>query len=201
MTLRHLSGRGICDKKVLRAFAKVKRELFVPPEFQKYAYADEPLPIGFGQTISQPYTVALMTELLNIKNNHTVLEVGTGSGYQAAILSRLARFVYTIERIPELAERAKKLLQTLRYTNVKVITGDGAKRASNFGAFDRIIVTAAAHDGIPQTLVDALKPNGVLVIPSGGEYAQEMLRCVKKENRIIASSHGMFRFVPMISDD
>jgi protein-L-isoaspartate(D-aspartate) O-methyltransferase len=139
-----LRRRGIKDERVLQAFLKVPRHKFVRPQDIWHAYEDYPLSIGYGQTISQPYMVAIMTELLELKGDERVLEIGTGSGYQAAILAELAKEVFTIERIPELAKKAEKVLQELGYNNVKVIVGDGSKGLPEFAPYDGIIVTAAA---------------------------------------------------------
>ena len=175
-----LAKRGIKDPNVLEAMAKVPRHLFVPPHLQDEAYADYPLAIGEGQTISQPYIVALMTEALELDSQSRVLEIGTGSGYQAAILAELAAEVYTIERIPSLAQKAKELLEKLGYTNVKIKVGDGTLGWPEYSPYDGIIVTAAAPS-VPPPLIEQLKVEGKMVIPVGNPYHQELLKLVKKD--------------------
>jgi len=178
------------DPKVLDVMKKVKREDFLPDEYKKYAKADEPIPIGYGQTNSQPTTVAIMTTALDVKPHHKVLEVGTGSGWQAAILSKLARKVITIERIPELYRRAKNKLKN--YKNVKVVLGNGYYGYKEEAPYDRIIVTAAART-IPKPLVEQLKDNGKMVIPVG--TGVQRLLVVNKKG--VIKDLGLFRFVPL----
>lgn len=198
MVESQIKARGIKDPRVLSAMLKVERHLFVPKEYQSLAYNDQPLPIGEGQTISQPYIVALMTELLELKGEEKVLEVGTGSGYQAAILAELAKEVYTIEIIETLANSAKKLLTELGYKNIFVKTGDGYLGWPEASPFDAIIVTCAP-DHIPKPLLDQLKEGGRLVIPVG-TYSQELKKITKH--------HGLFEtkdilpviFVPMTGE-
>src|SRR5947199_1051443 len=161
-----LRRRGVSDQAVLRAMEEVPRENFVAPGFTDSAYADQALPIDCGQTISQPFVVAYMTEQLEVASQHRILEIGTGSGYQAAVLSRLAREVVTIERYRTLADSARERLQTLGYTNVEVRAGDGFAGAPDLAPFDRIIVTAAAEE-MPQALVDQLAENGIMMLPLG----------------------------------
>ncbi len=173
MVTWQIQGRGIRDEKVLQAMRQVPRHLFVPTEHREYAYQDHPLPIGFGQTISQPYIVALMTQLLQLAGSETVLEIGTGSGYQAAILAHLARQVHTVEFIPDLAETARRVLSSLRLDNVTVHTGDGSSGLSQYAPYQGIIVTAAAPH-VPAPLLDQLAGNGRLVIPTGGRYDQSL---------------------------
>ena len=163
LTLRR---RGIGDQAVLRAMDEVPRERFVEADFADSAYADQALPIACGQTISQPYVVAYMTEQLGVRPQHRVLEIGTGSGYQAAVLSRLAREVVSVERYRTLAEQARERLAALGYDNVEVIVGDGFAGAPERAPFDRIIVTAAAEN-VPQALLDQLADGGVMVLPLG----------------------------------
>src|SRR4051812_15405996 len=161
-----LRRRGIMDAGVLGALDEVPREHFVEPHLLDAAYSDRALPIACGQTISQPYVVAYMTEQLDVKRQHRVLEIGTGSGYQAAVLSRLAQEVVTIERYRTLAERARLRFETLGYRNVEVVIGDGLAAVPGRGRFDRIIVTAAAET-VPQTLTDVLADDGVMLLPLG----------------------------------
>lgn len=170
MVKGQIAYRGIKDKRVLEAMETVPRHLFVPKEYRAYSYNDQPLPIGFGQTISQPYIVAFMTELLALDKEDIVLEVGTGSGYQAAVLSRLVKQVYTIEIVDALAKEAAKQLESIGYSNVEVKAGDGYQGWPEHAPFDAIIVTAAAEH-IPQPLIEQLKPGGRMIIPVGGIYA------------------------------
>lgn len=191
-----LKGRDIVDKRVLDAMLKVERHKFVPKDLQHLAYIDEPLPIGFGQTISQPYIVALMTQLLELKGDEKVLEIGTGSGYQAAILAELSKEVYTIEIIPQLTQRAEKLLKDLGYKNIFVKIGDGYLGWPEYAPFDKIILTCAPEE-IPQTLVEQLKDGGKMVLPVGS-VAQDLVVVEKQKGRIITKSIIPVRFVPMI---
>ncbi|MCS7151622.1 MAG: protein-L-isoaspartate(D-aspartate) O-methyltransferase [Endomicrobia bacterium] len=193
-----LKRRDIVDKKVLDAMLKVERHRFVPKEYQNLAYIDEPLPIGYGQTISQPYIVALMTQLLELDGNEKVLEIGTGSGYQAAILCELAKEVYTIEIIPELAKRAEALMKELGYKNVYVKIGDGYLGWPEYAPFDCIIVTCAP-DHIPQPLIEQLKDGGKMVIPVGDVY-QELVLVEKKAGKIYKKNVIPVRFVPMLRE-
>jgi len=197
MVKRQLIPRGITDKRVLDAFLCIEREKFVPPEVGKDAYKDFPLPIGEGQTISQPYMVALMTQCLELAGEEKVLEIGTGSGYQTAILALLAREVYSIERISSLAERAKRVLRELGYHNVKVFVGDGTLGLKEYAPYDRIIVTAGAKD-IPPPLIEQLDEGGIIVIPVGYTYSQELMVARKEKGKI--SYQGVERcvFVPLI---
>jgi protein-L-isoaspartate(D-aspartate) O-methyltransferase len=196
MMRTQIERRGIKDKKVLDAMRKVERHKFVPLIYQRFAYDDAPLPIGEEQTISQPYIVGLMTELLQLKGNEKVLEIGTGSGYQAAILAELAKEVYTIEILPELANRAEKLLQDLGYKNIKVKCGDGNFGWKEAAPFDGIIVTCASGD-VPQALIAQLADGGRMVIPIGTDY-QELRLLVKTKNKIEQTNIIPVRFVPMI---
>jgi len=174
----------IQDKRVIQAFNRVDRAYFVPDEYKLQATGDYPLPIGAGQTISQPSLVAQMTELLKLKGEEKVLEIGTGSGYQAAILGKLCKQVITIERIAALAASAQKRLKRLGYKNVTVIKADGKKGYTKEAPYDAVIVTAAARE-IPQALIDQLKPGGRLVIPFRGEL-------------IVIEKHGQVMFVPLV---
>lgn len=195
MVEKQIIARGIRDKRVIQAMLKVKRHLFVPLPYRELAYTDQPVPIGEGQTISQPYIVALMTELLKLSGKEKVLEIGTGSGYQAAILAELAKEVYTIEISSQLAERARRTLEKLGYTNIKVKCGDGYKGWREYAPFDAIIVTCAP-DHIPSPLLEQLKEGGRMVIPVGEEY-QELLLIRKVKGEIIKKSILPVRFVPM----
>jgi protein-L-isoaspartate(D-aspartate) O-methyltransferase len=191
-----IEDRGVRDKAVLEVMRKVERHRFVPILLQYLAYEDNPLPIGEGQTISQPYIVALMTELLQLKGNDKVLEIGTGSGYQAAILAELAKEVYSIEILPALARRAEQLLREMGYKNIKVKCGDGYLGWPEFAPFDAIIVTCAP-DAIPEALIDQLAEGGRLVIPVG-EFYQELKLLVKTKGKVEEKSIIPVSFVPMI---
>jgi protein-L-isoaspartate(D-aspartate) O-methyltransferase len=197
MVRTQLEARGIRNPRVLRAFRNVPRHRFVSEGFLEQAHDDAPLPIGHGQTISQPYTVARMTELLNPGPDEEVLEIGTGSGYQAAILAELAKKIYSIERIPELVDRSRKLLEELGYENVEVRLEDGTLGWKDKGPFDSIMVTAAASD-VPEPLLEQLADMGRLVIPVGGQYTQTMMRIVRQGDRFKRESHGAFRFVELV---
>ncbi len=201
MVFEQLASRSISDERVLSAFLEVPREEFVPPQMRIYAYEDAPLSIGFGQTISQPYMCALMTELLHPRPEDKVLEIGTGSGYQSAILSRLVKEVYTIERIPELADRAKRVLKKLGYNNVRVKVGDGTLGWPEFAPYDKIIVTAGAPK-IPEELLKQLKKGGRMVIPVGTRHSQ-VLKVISKfpDGRIIEEEDTRCIFVPLIGKD
>lgn len=192
------SRKGVKDKRVLSAMRTVPRHKFVPKNLRKYAYYDGPLEIGYGQTISQPYIVAFMTELLKPKKEHIALEVGTGSGYQAAILSELVKEVYTIEIIPELEKQAKERLKRLGYKNVKVKNADGYYGWKEHAPFDVIIVTAAAGH-IPPPLVKQLKPGGKMCIPVGGRFSIQNLILVekKKDGKITTRNIMPVQFVPL----
>lgn len=192
-----IEARGITDKKVLSAMRKVERHRFVPPEYQDQAYGDFPLPIGMGQTISQPYIVALMTEVLDLDSTKKVLEIGTGSGYQAAVLAEICDSVYTIEIIDILVKRAEKLLSIMGYTNIKVKIGDGYQGWKEYVPFDAIIVTCAPLQ-IPQPLKDQLIEGGKMVIPVGMRFAQELVLLTKIKGKIRKTSIIPVRFVPMI---
>lgn len=197
MVEQQISRRGIRDPRVLNAFTKVEREFFVPENEQDLSYHDGPLPIGFGQTISQPYIVALMTEALAIESTSRVLEIGTGSGYQAAILSKLARMVYSVERIPELAQNAQGLLGRLGYTNVKIKTGDGTLGWTEESPFDRIIITAATPEA-PGPLIEQLKEGGIIVYPQGKIFFQDLMAAKKVDGELKAERLCGCMFVPLI---
>jgi len=191
-----LKDEGIKSQKVLNAILKVPRHMFVPQEYLSLSYENEALPIGYGQTISQPYIVALMTEALNLQGNEKVLEIGTGSGYQTAILAELALEIYTVERIKELLEEAKKRLRVLGYNNVYFKLGDGTLGWEEFAPYDRIIVTAASYD-IPEPLKEQLKDGGIMVIPIGGRDFQYLYRIMKKGDNFYRENLGGVRFVPL----
>jgi protein-L-isoaspartate(D-aspartate) O-methyltransferase len=195
LTLRR---RGIGDQAVLRAMDEVPRERFVETEFIDTAYADQALPISCGQTISQPYVVAYMTEQLGVHPHHRVLEVGTGSGYQAAVLSRLAREVVSVERYRTLAEQARERLQALGYDNVEVVVGDGLAGVPARAPYDRIIVTAAAEQ-VPQALIEQLADNGVMVLPLGPHSgAQHIIKLTKSSTGVTRENLIGVRFVPLL---
>lgn len=194
-----LIPRGIKDSRVLDAMRKVPRHIFVPGPISYNSYEDMALPIGEGQTISQPYMVAIMTELLDLKGKEKVLEIGTGSGYQAAVLAELASEVYTIERLPSLADDAAKRLAELGYGNVKVITGDGTKGLEENAPFDRIIITAAAPD-IPDFVVKQLKEGGIAVAPVGERFSQILIKGKKKKGELVKEYKTPCVFVPLIGE-
>jgi protein-L-isoaspartate(D-aspartate) O-methyltransferase len=196
MVQQQLKGRDIKDERVLTAMAKVPREEFVPPDSRGASYADGPLPIGYGQTISQPYIVAFMTEELRLKPSDRVLEIGTGSGYQTAILAELVADVYTIEIVEPLAKNAEATLQRLGYKDMHVKAGDGYKGWPEAAPFDAIIVTCAP-DRVPQPLTDQLKDGGRMIIPVGERFAQELYLLEKKNGRLKESAVLPVRFVPM----
>lgn len=199
MVDRQIKARGIKDKKVIDAMLKVERHMFVLPEYTKMAYADHPLPIGEGQTISQPYIVAIMTEVLKLDKTSSVLEIGTGSGYQAAVLAEICDSVYTIEVFKSLSDRAKVLLSALGYKNVNVKTGDGYKGWPGDHQFDVIIVTCSPTH-IPQPLKDQLAEGGRMVIPVGEKYSQELVLLEKRKGKIHQKEIISVRFVPMINE-
>jgi protein-L-isoaspartate(D-aspartate) O-methyltransferase len=199
MVEKQLRPRGIDDPRVLRVMAKVPREKFVAKEVEKSAYDDRPLPIGFGQTISQPYIVAFMTQALKPKPTDRILEIGTGSGYQAAVLGELVAEVYTIEIVRPLAQRAATVLHALGYKNVLVKGGDGYKGWPEHAPFDSIIVTAAP-DHIPPPLVEQLKEGGRMVIPVGKTFAQQ-LKVLEKRGGVVKETAVIpVKFVPLTRD-
>jgi len=197
--IRKLRDKGIQDENVLEAFRNVPRHLFVDEALFEQAYDDNALPIGFGQTVSQPYVVALMTELLEPKKrgNEKILEIGTGSGFQAAILAQFSKRVYTIERHRELGERSRKLLRGMGYANIVFKIADGTRGWPQYGPYDKIIVTAGAP-AVPRELTDQLAINGRLVIPSGNKSVQDLEIYHKTENGITKSNEGSVVFVPLI---
>ena len=195
LTLRR---RGIADQAVLRAMDEVPRERFVEPTFADSAYADQALPIACGQTISQPYVVAYMTEQLEMESHHRVLEVGTGSGYQAAVLSHLAREVVSVERYRTLAEEARARLKALGYENVDIVVGDGFAGVPDRAPYDRIIVTAAAET-IPEALLDQLADGGIMILPLGShDGSQHIIKLTKSVTGIRRENLIPVRFVPML---
>lgn len=197
MVSKQLIARDITDPEVLKVMGEVPRNLFVPKDVQRYAYSDRPLPIGEGQTISQPYIVALMSQLLDLKQGMKVLEIGTGSGYQAAVLSALGAQTYSIEIIPKLAMQAKEHLKKLKYP-VTVKNADGYYGWKEYAPFDRIIITAAANH-IPRILLDQLKPGGKMILPLGNTQYYQTLTLVhlKKDGKTDVSYYSGVRFVPM----
>lgn len=200
MVKTQIEARGIKDERVLKVMRAVPRHRFILPVYQKMAYSDRPLPIGYGQTISQPYIVALMTESLRLKGDEKVLEIGTGSGYQAAILAELAKEVYTIEIIPGLAKGAEKTLKKLGYENIKVKCGDGYLGWPEYTPFNAIIVTCAP-DHIPQPLLDQLAEGGRMIVPVG-KYPWQVLKLIqKKKGQIITTDITDVLFVPMTGEE
>ena len=197
--IEHLSTE-IRDERVLAAMARVPRERFVPPHSQHSAYEDRPLPIGFDQTISQPFIIALMTEALELTGNEKVLEVGTGSGYQAAILAELARLVITTERLPALAEGARKVFDSLGYTNIEVHLAEETLGWQGGAPYDAIMVTAGAPR-VPADLLAQLAINGRLVIPVGSRYVQELYKITKRRKKNTVQDLGGCRFVSLIGKD
>lgn len=196
MVEKQIQFRGVSDKRVLEAMKKVERHLFVPKEYQSRAYQDCPLPIGEGQTISQPYIVGYMTWVLELKGNEKVLEIGTGSGYQAAILAELAKEVYSIEVIEELGKRAKEVLDKMNYKNLHLKIGDGYKGWKENAPFDAIIVTCAPTH-VPEALKEQLAEGGIMVIPVGKRFTQELVMLTKKNGKLIKKDIFGVRFVPM----
>ncbi len=200
MVANQIAARGISDKKVLEAMRNVPRHLFVPEEAHRYAYADSPVRIGSGQTISQPYIVALMTALLQVESQHRVLDVGTGSGYQAAILAEIATKVYSIERHAALAEEAESRLESLGYENVSVHVGDGTRGLAQYAPFDRIVVAAAAPK-VPKALVEQLADSGRLVIPVGERFSQHLEVWERTGGELIKHSGIPVVFVPLVGEN
>jgi protein-L-isoaspartate(D-aspartate) O-methyltransferase len=190
-------ARGVRDERVLAAMRKIPRHLFVPEGFERAAYEDRPLPIGEGQTISQPYIVAVMTEQLELSPQDRVLEIGTGSGYQAALLAELAGTVISLERLPELADRAQQTLARAGVTGVRVVVGDGTKGYPPEAPYHAIIVTAASPS-IPEPLIDQLTEGGRLIAPVGPRDCQDLIKLVKQEGRVEKIPLGGVCFVPLI---
>ena len=197
MVIEQIKKRGIQDERVLHTLTTVPRHLFIPPAYRDHAYDDGPLPIGQGQTISQPYIVALMSERLELSGDERVLEIGTGSGYQAAVLSLLAKQVYSIEIVPQLMSTASQLLAQLGYDNVTVLLGDGNVGWEKEKPYDAIIVTAAAPH-IPPALIEQLAEGGRMVLPVVRGEEQYLLRLRKQQGRIVEEDLGLVRFVPLV---
>jgi protein-L-isoaspartate(D-aspartate) O-methyltransferase len=196
-----IRAKGIKDEAVLNAINNIPRHLFLDSSFLNFAYQDQAFPIGSGQTISQPYTVAFQTELLEVAKGEKVLEVGTGSGYQACVLAEMGAKVFTIERQKKLFDKTKKLLENLKYFSIKTFYGDGYKGLPTFGPFDKVIVTAGAPV-VPNDLLMQLKIGGRLVIPVDLENDYQEMILIKRvsETEYERQSHGKFRFVPLLSD-
>jgi protein-L-isoaspartate(D-aspartate) O-methyltransferase len=197
MVERQIASRGIRNPRVLFAMRQVPRHMFIPHPYDRSAYEDNPLPIGNGQTISQPYIVALMTELLDPRPEDHILEIGAGSGYQAAILAALAKTVITIERIPAIADLARSNLTKQGITNVELIVNDGTTGYADRAPYDGILITAATPQ-VPKPLIDQLTDGGRLIAPVGGRDIQELVRLFRQGTRIQESHHGGVRFVPLI---
>lgn len=197
MVEEQIRRRGIRDPRVLEAFVQVPRHQFLGSEYQAEAYEDRPLPIGEGQTISQPYMVAIMSQSLELKGQERVLEIGTGSGYQTAILAELAHRVYTIERIPALTAKAEAVLAKLGYKNIFFRTGDGTRGWPEEAPFDGIIVTAGAPE-IPRTLTSQLAEGGRLVIPTGPRYSQTLYKVTRQGNQFVEEDITGCVFVPLL---
>ncbi|MBU0534221.1 MAG: protein-L-isoaspartate(D-aspartate) O-methyltransferase [Candidatus Omnitrophica bacterium] len=192
-----LKTRGIKDEKLLEVMGQIPRHLFVSEQQRSCAYEDFPLPIGEGQTISQPYMVALMTELLRLKEHEKVLEIGTGSGYQTAVLSKTAKEVYTVEKIESLALKAEEMFKELGYQNIKVKVGDGSEGWSEYAPYNGIIVTAGSPK-IPEPLIKQLSENGRIVIPIGGPFSQDLILGEKIKGELITKTICGCTFVPLI---
>ena len=196
-----LKNKNITSSEVLRAIGKIPRHFFFEDGFIDHAYQDKAFPIGQGQTISQPYTVAVQTELLNLQKGDKILEIGTGSGYQASVLAECGANLYSIERIRSLSINARSKLKSLGYSDIKFFTQDGSKGLESLAPFDKIIVTAGAPV-TPKNLIKQLKINGVLVVPIGDNKTQQMIRFTKiSETKITKEAFGDFSFVPLIGDE
>jgi protein-L-isoaspartate(D-aspartate) O-methyltransferase len=198
MVRRQLAGRGVRDRRVLAAMAWVPREWFLAPPLAPQAYRDGPLPIGSGQTISQPYIVALMTEVLAPRRTHRILELGTGSGYQTAVLARLARHVTTVERLPDLLVEAEERFRRLRLRNIDTHLGDGAAGRPELAPFDSILITAATPR-VPEPLLEQVVPGGRIVAPVGDQIEQELVILERRGTGWIERRAGGVRFVPLVS--
>jgi protein-L-isoaspartate(D-aspartate) O-methyltransferase len=193
-----LKKKGIVDERILRAFSEIPRHYFLEPIFSDWAYKDVAFPIDADQTISQPFTVAMQTHLLEVRKGDKILEIGTGSGFQSCVLVHLGAKVYTIERQKALFEKTEKLLTKIGFGTVRTLFGDGYEGAPRFAPFDKIIVTAGAKD-LPQKLFDQLKSNGIMVIPKGDNDVQKMMKITKGDDGSLTSqSFGDYRFVPFL---
>jgi protein-L-isoaspartate(D-aspartate) O-methyltransferase len=199
MVETQLIPRGIKDKRVLAAMRRVRRHLFMPESMRYAAYEDRALGIGEGQTISQPYMVAVMTELLELTGTEKVLEIGTGSGYQAAVLAELCGEVWTVERIPALAVKARQNIETLGYKNVNIVVSDGTLGHNEGAPFDRIIVTAAAP-GLPHALIEQLADGGIIIAPVGDRFSQVLVKGRKRGASLNEEYHTPCAFVPLIGE-
>jgi protein-L-isoaspartate(D-aspartate) O-methyltransferase len=199
MVKEQIIARGITDSRVIKAMQRIERHLFVPEKYVQIAYTDGPLPIGYGQTISQPYIVAFMTEILKLKPGDRVLEIGTGSGYQAAVLAEICNRVYSIEIVPQLSERASSLLKRLGYDNILLKAGDGYKGWKEHAPFDAIIVTCSPTH-IPRPLEDQLVEGGRMIIPVGERYIQQLVYLVKQDGKLKKMKVLPVSFVPMVDD-
>ncbi len=199
MVKTQLIPRGIKDERVLNAMKKVPRHLFIDESMQYKAYDDMALPIGEGQTISQPYMVAVMTQLLELKGNEKVLEIGTGSGYQAAILAELAKEVYSVERVTALATMAEERFHSLGYNNIHVKMGDGTLGWPEEAPFDRIIITAGTPK-IPDPLIEQLSEKGIIIAPVGERFSQQLLKVKKSNGKLLEDYHTPCVFVPLIGE-
>ncbi len=197
MVKTQLVGRGIKDKRVLEAMKKVARHLFIPENMRSYAYNDEPLPIGEGQTISQPYIVAYMTEALQLNGSERVLEIGTGSGYQTAILNEIVKEVFTLELIGSLSVKAQEVLKELKYVNIFFKIGDGTLGWKEHAPYDAIMVTAAPA-GVPKALKEQLKMYGKMIIPIGATF-QELVLVIREKKKFKIKKLLPVRFVPLVS--
>lgn len=196
----NIRRKGISEEAVLNAINNIPRHMFLDSGFLEFAYQDKPFPIGSGQTISQPYTVAFQTELLEIKKGDKVLEIGTGSGYQACVLAEMGAKVFTVERQKKLYQKTKELLPKLGYRTIKCFYGDGNKGVPAFAPFDKILITAAAPE-VSGDLISQLKPGGLLVVPFGRGEVQQMIRLRKlPDGKIEQEEFGSFRFVPMLKN-
>ncbi|MGH9498320.1 MAG: protein-L-isoaspartate(D-aspartate) O-methyltransferase [Terriglobales bacterium] len=200
MVNAQLRARGIRDQRVLAAMGKVPRHLFVDEEYRDSAYEDHPVPIGAGQTVSQPYIVAFMLEVLSLDGSERVLEIGTGSGYLTALLAELARQVYSVERIGSLSQAAESALQRLGYTNVSLKVGDGSTGWADHAPFDAIVVSAAAPE-VPKALLEQLREAGRMIIPVGPAEAQELKLVRKERGRAVVTNLEACRFVPLIGQE
>ncbi|NJK86305.1 MAG: protein-L-isoaspartate(D-aspartate) O-methyltransferase [Bacteroidales bacterium] len=200
MVETQIAARGITDENVLKAMQKVERHEFVPENVRPYAYHDGPLPIGYNQTISQPYIVAFMTQVVNLEESSKVLEIGTGSGYQAAVLAEVCDSVFSVEIVPELANQAKNILNKLKYRNVKVKTGDGYQGWKEHAPFDAIVVTCAPTK-VPEELKNQLAEGGRMIIPVGEPENQQLVLLWKRNGKLGEKKVLPVRFVPMLDEN